>query len=377
MDLNLQQLVETVAPAGATTQPAGQSSALGPPSHAQIRAAAKLMTLIGDQPHRLPELFQGMTTWPQARLVLGVTGAPGSGKSTVTDHLIAEYRQRFPDRRIGVIAVDPSSPFTGGAVLGDRVRMMRHATDPMVFIRSLASRGHLGGLTLGAKGVVRILGLLGCDMVIIETVGVGQSEVEVAGVADVVMVILAPGQGDSVQMLKAGLMEVADLFVVNKADLPGAETLHRHLLQVMSLNDPMTCDAHHNTDPASDDKPATTSGGDTSGGQDDWVGPVARRWGTPEVFMVAANEHRGIPELLDHFESQVRSAGPRWMQRREESLNLEIRESVLEEARRRLEQTLNHNGSAAGHVDRVLSGQTSVRQLAQELLEKTTAKPDA
>ncbi|MCC7407111.1 MAG: methylmalonyl Co-A mutase-associated GTPase MeaB [Phycisphaeraceae bacterium] len=373
MDPNLQQLVETISPTGSTAQPGAPSGALGPPTAQQIRAAAKLMTLIGDQPHRLPELFQGMTTWPQARLVLGVTGAPGSGKSTVTDHLIAEFRHRFPDRRIGIIAVDPSSPFTGGAVLGDRVRMMRHATDPMVFIRSLASRGHLGGLTLGAKGVVRILGLLGCDMVIIETVGVGQSEVEVAGVADLVTVILAPGQGDSVQMLKAGLMEVADLFVVNKADLPGAETLHRHLLQVMSLSDPMTCDSHHQADnahPQSDAPPDAEP-------QDDWVGPVARRWGMPDVFMIAANEHRGIPELLDHLESQARSAGPRWMNRREESLNLEIRESVLEEARRRLEQTLNHNGSAAGRVQRVLSGQTSVRQMAQELLERTTAQPDA
>jgi LAO/AO transport system kinase len=136
---------------------------------------------------------------------------------------VAEYRQRYPDRKLGVLAVDPSSPFTGGAVLGDRVRMMRHATDPNVFIRSLATRGHLGGLTLGVRGMLRVMGLIGCDLVLLETVGVGQSEVEVAGVADLVMVVMAPGQGDSVQMLKAGLMEVGDIFAINKADRPDGD----------------------------------------------------------------------------------------------------------------------------------------------------------
>ena len=162
-----------------------------------LRAAARLMSIMTDQPQRLAELLAGSRDWPQPRLVLGITGAPGSGKSTLTDHLATEFRKRHPDRRLGIVAVDPSSPFTGGALLGDRVRMMRHATDPGVFIRSLASRGHLGGLALGAKGVVRVMGLIGCDVVIVETVGVGQSEVEIAQSADYVMVVLAPGQGDS------------------------------------------------------------------------------------------------------------------------------------------------------------------------------------
>ena len=187
----------------------------------RTRAAARLMSLLENEPERLPELFVGSADWPQPRLVLGVTGAPGSGKSTLTDALVAEYRRRHPERRVGVIAVDPSSPFTGGAVLGDRVRMMRHATDPLVFVRSMASRGHLGGLTLGVRGVLRVLGLIGCELVILETVGVGQSEVEVARVADLVLIVLAPGQGDSIQLLKAGLMEIGDVFAVNKADRPG------------------------------------------------------------------------------------------------------------------------------------------------------------
>lgn len=151
----------------------------------------------------------------------------------MTDHLAAEFRAYDPAGKLGIVAVDPSSPFTGGALLGDRVRMMRHATDPNVFIRSLASRGHLGGLALGAMGVVRVMGLMGCDTVLVETVGVGQSEVEIAQNADLVVVVLAPGQGDSIQMLKAGLLEAGDLFVVNKSDRPDAVHLHQQLASML------------------------------------------------------------------------------------------------------------------------------------------------
>src|SRR5690606_7061023 len=151
----------------------------------------------------------------QPGMPVGITGAPGSGKSTLTDALVAEHRARFPERKTGVVAVDPSSPFTGGAVLGDRARPVRHATDPRAFVRSLASRGRLGGLSLGVRGVVRAMALAGCDTVLLETVGVGQSEVEVVRVADLTLVVLAPGQGDGVQMLKAGLMEAGDFFVIN------------------------------------------------------------------------------------------------------------------------------------------------------------------
>ena len=215
-------------------------------------------------------------------MLVGITGAPGSGKSTLTDAIVREFRRRRPDRRVGVVAVDPSSPFTGGAVLGDRVRMMRHATDPMVFVRSLASRGHLGGLALGVKGIVHVMGLLGCERVIIETVGVGQSEVEVAGVADLVMIVLAPGLGDSVQLLKAGLMEIGDLFVVNKADRPGAERLHGDLLAMLhaTQEDPT---GHHGYVP------------DEEVGED--LAPwLSRRPGSllePETFLVSAERGQG------------------------------------------------------------------------------------
>ena len=150
------------------------------------RAAARLMSLLENHPARITELYAGLADWPEPLMVLGITGPPGAGKSTLVDQLVELYRKRHPQRRLGVIAVDPSSHASKGSVMGDRVRMMRHATDPHVFVRSLAARGHLGGLALGVRGVLRVMGLMQCQLVLIETVGVGQSEMEVAEFADMV-----------------------------------------------------------------------------------------------------------------------------------------------------------------------------------------------
>ncbi|MGH8920038.1 MAG: methylmalonyl Co-A mutase-associated GTPase MeaB, partial [Acidimicrobiales bacterium] len=166
--------------------------------------------------------------------VVGITGAPGSGKSTLTDRLIGCIRAG--GQRVGVLAIDPSSPFSGGAILGDRVRMQGHATDEGVFIRSMATRGHLGGLALAAPEAVRVLGAVGIPVVIVETVGVGQVEVEIAGRADTTVVVVNPGWGDSVQANKAGLLEIADIFAINKADRPGAEETRRDLDGMLDLN---------------------------------------------------------------------------------------------------------------------------------------------
>jgi LAO/AO transport system kinase len=165
--------------------------------------------------------------------VIGLTGAPGAGKSTLTSALVAAFRAR--GERVGVLAVDPTSPFSGGALLGDRIRMQQHATDPDVFIRSMASRGHLGGLSAAAPQAIRALDAAGFGVILVETVGVGQAEVEVAGMADSTVVMVVPGMGDSVQAAKAGLLEVGDVFVVNKADRPDAQHTVRDLRNMVAM----------------------------------------------------------------------------------------------------------------------------------------------
>jgi LAO/AO transport system kinase len=165
--------------------------------------------------------------------VIGLTGAPGVGKSTVTAALVGAYRERA--ERVGVLAVDPTSPFTGGALLGDRVRMQDHATDPGVFIRSMATRGHLGGLAAATPQALRVLDAAGFGVILVETVGVGQAEVEVAALADTTVVLAAPGMGDAIQAAKAGILEVADIFVVNKYDKPGAQETVRDLRAMIAM----------------------------------------------------------------------------------------------------------------------------------------------
>ncbi|HVT42574.1 MAG TPA: methylmalonyl Co-A mutase-associated GTPase MeaB [Acidimicrobiales bacterium] len=180
----------------------------------------------------------------EAPFTLGLTGAPGAGKSTLTDGLISAARGGWPEPeaepvpQVAVLAVDPTSPFSGGAILGDRVRMGRHALDPTVYIRSMATRGHLGGLSLAVPDAIRLLGAAGIGVVIVETVGVGQMEVEIASAADTTVVVVTPGWGDSMQANKAGLLEVADVFVINKADRPGVREARRDLEQMLDLARP-------------------------------------------------------------------------------------------------------------------------------------------
>jgi len=198
------------------------------------RAVARLISLVEDGARgQLREVAEALNPSSGRAEVIGITGAPGVGKSTLCDALVAAYRAS--GRTVGVLAVDPTSPFTGGALLGDRVRMQRHAVDQGVYIRSMATRGHLGGLAWATPQAVRVLDAAGCGVILVETVGVGQAEVEVAGLADTTLVVLAPGFGDAVQVAKAGILEVADLFVVNKADKDGAGNVARDLRQMLHL----------------------------------------------------------------------------------------------------------------------------------------------
>jgi LAO/AO transport system kinase len=198
-------------------------------------AIARLISLVEDGGSELGAAMAALYPHTGNGYTVGITGAPGSGKSTLTERLIARIRQ--DEHKVGVLAVDPSSPFSGGALLGDRVRMQSHATDPEVFIRSMATRGHLGGIALATPEAVRVLEAAGKDIVIIETVGVGQSEVEITDACDSTLVILNPGWGDAVQTAKAGLMEIADVFVVNKADRPGATDTVRELKQMLDMSE--------------------------------------------------------------------------------------------------------------------------------------------
>jgi LAO/AO transport system kinase len=196
-------------------------------------AVARLITLVEDASPLLREVMAALTPHVGGAHVLGITGPPGVGKSTTTNALVAAMRR--DGRRVGVLAVDPSSPFSGGALLGDRVRMGDHALDRDVYIRSMGARGHLGGLARSTPQAVRVLDAAGCDVVVVETVGVGQSEVEVAGLADTTLVLLAPGMGDGIQAAKAGVLEVGDVYAVNKADREGADRTRRELRTMLTM----------------------------------------------------------------------------------------------------------------------------------------------
>ena len=234
-------MAQTTAPATtapATTAPATTGVELDKARAGDIRAIARLISLVEDESPQvrsvIKDLLPGTGGAPRSRII-GLTGAPGVGKSTVTGALLGAFRAA--GRRVAVLAVDPTSPFTGGALLGDRIRMQEHATDDQVFIRSMASRGHLGGLAASTPQAIRVLDAAGFELIIIETVGVGQAEVAVASLADTVVVLLAPGMGDAVQAAKAGILEVADLFVVNKADKPDTQQVVRDLRNMIALAD--------------------------------------------------------------------------------------------------------------------------------------------
>ena len=263
---------------------------------------------------------------------IGVTGPPGAGKSTLTTLLAKHYREL--GLRVGVIAVDPTSPFTGGALLGDRIRMESVALDPGVFIRSMATRGSLGGLASATREVSDVLDAFGFDRILLETVGVGQSELDIAAAADTSLVVLVPESGDSIQMLKAGVMEIADVFVVNKADRPGADRLRHELELMLGLRGGhalKNVPAHHGVDLRS------VAGNPAKAARAAAADPEPDRW-TPPVLATIGAKAEGIGELvvaLDrHFEFLERSGGLRERRRRR------LRERVIEVVERKVHQRL-------------------------------------
>jgi LAO/AO transport system kinase len=307
------------------------------------RALARLITLVENRTPELPDIMRAVYPRAHGAYVLGITGPPGAGKSTVVDRLVALLRAR--QQTVGVVAVDPSSPFTGGAVLGDRIRMQAHALDAGVFIRSMASRGAVGGLARATGDVIRLLVAFGLDWVLIETVGVGQTEFDIMKLADTTVVVLVPESGDAIQTMKAGLMEAADVFVVNKADRPGAPALMAELKFAAHLQ---------------------------------YTGPTASRdvdWEVP-VLSSEAQNGVGIAELLeviDRHRAALAAAGALEARRRRRRSD-EFKRLLVEELTEAVERRLD-GGDLASTFSDVVEGRIDPYSAARNVLAMLSWEP--
>ena len=306
------------------------------------RALARVISMIEDRSPGYREIVSELHRHSGTADVVGVTGSPGAGKSTLVDKVASTYRDR--GETVGVIAIDPSSPFTGGAVLGDRIRMASNAGDMDVFFRSMSTRGSLGGLSTATTDAVTALDAFGKDKIIVETVGAGQNEIDVVRTADTVAVLVPPDSGDDVQMLKAGILEIADLFVVNKADLDGADRTVGQLKEML----------HHRTD---------ASGPEGHGTDDDG-------W-TPPIVETVANAGEGVDDFVsavqDHLDYLDESG------RREEKVRsryaAEVRTLLREDANALLAEELEARGGVDPAVDRILEHETDPYTVVADLIE--------
>ncbi|HAI86874.1 MAG TPA: methylmalonyl Co-A mutase-associated GTPase MeaB [Firmicutes bacterium] len=258
----------------------------------EVRAVSRLISIVEDRRAGFEDVYAAIYPRTGRAHVIGITGPPGSGKSTLVDKIAAEYRSR--GKTVGIVAVDPTSPFTGGALLGDRLRMQRHSLDNGVFIRSMGTRGHLGGLSRATSGVVDVLDAAGYDYVVIETVGVGQSEVEIASLADTVALVQVPGLGDDIQVIKAGVMEIGDVFVVNKKDRPGVERVVAEIR--MSLDLAGKYSGHHG--PATAMAAATATATATAA-------IAANAW-HPPILQTMAESGEGVAEVCEACDAHMR-----------------------------------------------------------------------
>ncbi len=305
------------------------------------RAAARLITWLEDEDERAHAQMEKLYPHTGRAYILGITGSPGAGKSTLTDRVTQALRDE--NLTVGIIAIDPSSPFTGGAVLGDRVRMNRFSVDPGVYIRSMATRGFLGGLARATGDVARVLDASGKDVIIIETVGVGQDEVDIIGIADTTCLVLVPGLGDAIQSMKAGVMEIADVFAINKADRPGADQLCAEVsLRVQQ-------DTHIK----------------------------ARDW-TPPVIKTVAVEDRGIDDLLkaveEHREYLNRSGT--FQEKRRERTRRETLRMIHGEIFRMLREILVDSGRLDRLVDDILERRRDPYGIMRDLVDKCFYFPE-
>ena len=295
------------------------------------RSLARLITLLERGDEAVPQVMEDVHPHTGRAYCIGVTGPPGAGKSTLVDGLAHLIRQE--QQQVGVLAVDPTSPLTGGAVLGDRIRMQRHYLDDQVFIRSLATRGNPGGLSRVTKGAVKLLDAFGSDTIIVETVGVGQSEVEVMGVVDTVVVVLVPESGDSIQAMKAGLLEVADVFVINKADRPGAQKFASEVRTMLNMAE-------------------------------------TRPWWRPPILLTQAHNGEGVQELYDSIRKhrQALEESSRLTEKRSERRRAEFLKALEDGFQTRIHNMLAGETEVAAFLRQVEEGQVDPQAAALRVL---------
>ncbi len=346
----------------------------------QHRALARAISKIEDREPGYRDLVSRLYGYTGTATTIGVTGSPGAGKSTLVDKLAATYRDR--GETVGVIAVDPSSPYTGGAVLGDRIRMGSNVGDMDVFFRSMSARGQLGGLATATADAIRALDAFGKDRIIIETVGAGQNEIDVVRAADTVAVLVQPGSGDDVQTLKAGILEIGDLFIVNKADMDGANRTTTQLEEMIHLDDnssaQLTTGHHgsgttaHATQPSSGDGDGDHDGGEAGAADDDSATDEAaatESW-TPAVVETVAIDGTGVEELLDAADGHrayLEASGTLQQKRRRRHAE-EIRRLLQDDVGHLLEDELERRGGVDALAEQVANRETDPYTAADQLL---------